>query len=67
MSTGKGLMASSFTMSAPPSASWGRLRRASVVSKATMMSAQPGSDTMDCTASPMRTTVVTAPPRWAMP
>ena len=67
VSTGRGRMATSLTMSEPPSLSWGRLRRASVVSKATTTSAYPASDTMDFTSSPTRTTVVTAPPRWAMP
>ena len=60
-------MASSATSRRPPSLRNGRLRRASVVSKDTTTSAQPGSVTMERTSSPKRTTVVTAPPRWAMP
>ena len=68
MSTGSGWMASSDTRRWPPARTFGRLRRASVVSKATTQSAHPGSLTIDRTPSlPKRTTVVTAPPRCDMP
>ena len=67
MATLTGTMTSSFTKRVPPSRRNSCARSASIDSKATTTSAQPGSATIESTFLPMRTTVETEPPRWLMP
>ena len=57
----------SFTTAVPSFASTPELRSASILSKATRMSAVPSWMIGEATDAPKRTWLVTDPPRWAMP